>query len=277
MRASTLLLVSALGVAAGCQEPRSIEGPPLDLSGAGPAFRDPRVLSAVQLRDKLARIGHPLADSLSTPIVADMEMSAMYDPNDPSTWPRTQIIDERADAVFRPGETFAYAFMRYNGMAGEIALTATLTDSVGRTIELFGPDTQYGLNLGAMNVFMPLDHSVDFNPSSPCGLTMMARAAFKSYNFLFPFPAKLGPFNIPRLQYGTSHASASDLESAPTCRTEVTTGNGGGGGGDDTEAGLTYAVYACQVKDWYWPDGTYWFTQTISCTIVATYTIANQT
>jgi hypothetical protein len=220
-----------------------------------------RVLEDADLRRLLLRSGQVgLAESLDVGTTANLAATTV-DPNDPSTWPPTQIVDERVVASYDP-VPHVYAFMRYNGMAGEITLTANLSDSTGRIVEPFGPDTKYDLNFGAMNFFKAMQHSVEFHPATTCGTTISASAIFRSYNFLLPFPAKLGPLTLPRWRYGLSQSTGSGGAVGPDCRTE-TQPPGGDGDGGGSNGPTRYRV--CFYLDWYFANGEFWYTETVSC------------
>ena len=96
-----------------------------------------------------------------------------------------------------------------------------------------------------------------------------------------PLPeVRISRFTIPSIRFGLTSKGEYDSDSEPPCQEDPPPDGDGTTSGDvdagaDTDGSTTFVQEMCLYNDWYYPDGTYWFTETVSCWLV--YTTVNDT
>ncbi|OGT99446.1 MAG: hypothetical protein A2085_09405 [Gemmatimonadetes bacterium GWC2_71_10] len=226
---------------------------------------------SVKLRETIALLD-PQSSGVPRAEVAD------EDPNDPSTWPSAHIQRWNVEAVIGPPLTYAYGFMSHNGHIGEVTLRAALHNETGVAVQSFGPESKSELNLFGPLLYDGVQLSVQMQPPSDCGNSINASGGFRAYYIALPLPTKIGGWTLPTIRFGETRKTDSGGDSQEPCPTVQPPGDDTGDTGDagDTGAGDGgYYSEVCLYYDWYFPDGTYWYTETVDCWLV--YTTVNDT
>jgi hypothetical protein len=281
MRTSMMIsLGSCLLLATGCTEGRLTDVAAGSVSrrawsqGRGLVGSGARALAAreasrrASLGDR-AMLEKLAGDTATTVRITAASATTTMNPDDPSTWGKTTILSAFVIASIRDYQ-FVYASMMHDGHFGHIDLRWNLTGGANGS-ELF-TDWQPGA--------WPLEFS-HFTASIPltlghqCGRTLTATGAFSSY--WGPLPEiRISRFTIPSIRFGLSSYGATGTDAEEPCPEAPPPGDGTTGG--DADAGGHDGYYTqevCLYYDWYYPDGTYWYTETIDCWLV--YTSINET
>lgn len=283
---SAVWLGSCLLMAAGCTDDRILGGHiPDQTDAASITARGPGAAAAFRLAVSEAERRALHGDSgmllavrrarLAPQLAATATDAALPDPENPETWGRTTI--QNPIVIVSIGEQqFIWGSMHHDGHFGEIEFDWTLRGPTGAVVTSgrserfidFQPFAWPGrLAWFTASVALSLGHA--------CGRTLEGRGAFAS--FWGPLPEiRLKTFTLPTVRLGYTAASAYHTDSEPPCAEDPPPdgdgdGDGTTGGGDTPTSGETYARYACYYKDWYFPDGSYWFTEELGCYLVAVY------
>lgn len=269
--------VAMVAVIAGCNRDRLTE--PASESPTPVRSTSPGVVvgaegRAIVEREALrrARLGdRSMLDSLSAVPVEERQASvaADADPDDPSRpatiyWSRLYV--SIGDVQFIRGE------MEHDGDFGHISLSYQVSDRNGAIVAQGGPYTYSEWNMFAPLTRATIGSTVPLSVGYVCGRGLHGHGDFSAH-FGLPFEFKLDGTSLRLGKFGERTESKDAWDSAPPCPPDdpppddgTTTGDGTiTGDGTGAAAGTTYWVEMCWYRDWYWPDGTYLYTETVSC------------
>ncbi len=280
---------SCLLLAAGCTDSRLVDVAPRVPMHRG--WSQGRGLTGPEARALVAQEAHRRAalgdrsmleqlarDSALPPGITAAEAMTSTDPEDPSTWGKTTILSPLVIASIGDYQ-YVYASMLHDGHFGHIDLSWTLRSSGGSSLAGGSERFTDWQPLAWPGQFSKFSASIPLNLGHSCGRTLTGTAAFTSY--WGPLPeVRISRFTIPSYRYGLTSMAAVDSDAEPPCQEDPPPDGGGTTTGDtnagaDTDGSTTYVQEMCLYYDWYYPDGTHWFTETVECWLV--YTTVNDT